>query len=215
MSLLRLALAGIFLMTMLTAIGCQPTTLERTRQMSMRPGALVDPVFKDDAAEISEDTGAEEIAASREDMRNRRLLSDMEVRDRDFNRRLSGVLGQGAEPRLAGRGISAGRAVRGETVPVSFNFFDADLAEVVRLFMELLKENYSLDSKVGGKVALHVDTDMSRDEIWELFRGVLRIHSAAAVLDNGIWRIVPLAEVSTAVDAGDIVFDEDGVRKRG
>lgn len=201
-------------MTLMLA-ACQPTALDRARQMSMRPGALVDPVFTDNATEFSERTGAEEVAASREDMRNRRLLSDMDARDREFNRRLSGVLGQGAEPRLAGRGSGASRAVRGETMPVSFDFFDADLADVVRLFMELLKENYSLDSKVGGKVALHVNADMSRDEIWELFRGVLRMQGAAAVLDSGIWRIVPLAEVSTTVDAGGIVFDEDGVRKRG
>ena len=145
----------------------------------------------------------------------RNLLSDMEAQDRDFNRRLSGVLGQGAASRPGSGTISAGRAVRGETTPVSFDFFDADLADVVRLFMELLKENYSLDSKVAGKVALHVHADMSRDEIWELFRGVLRMQGAVATLDNGVWRIVPLGDAPATVDVNGIVFDEDGARKRG
>ena len=175
---------------------------------------LVDPVFTDNATEISPDA-KERAAEHREDMRNRNLLSDMEAQDRDFNRRLSGVLGQGAASRPGSGTISAGRAVRGETTPVSFDFFDADLADVVRLFMELLKENYSLDSKVAGKVALHVHADMSRDEIWELFRGVLRMQGAVATLDNGVWRIVPLGDAPAAVDVNGIVFDEDGARKRG
>ena len=116
----------------------------------MRPGSLVDPVFTDNATEISPDA-KERAAEHREDMRNRNLLSDMEAQDRDFNRRLSGVLGQGAASRPGSGTISAGRAVRGETTPVSFDFFDADLADVVRLFMELLKENYSLDYDPGGR----------------------------------------------------------------
>ena len=210
----RSALAGMLMMTMIMVAGCQSTALERARQMSMRPGSLVDPVFTDNATEISPDA-KERAAEHREDMRNRNLLSDMEAQDRDFNRRLSGVLGQGAASRPGSGTISAGRAVRGETTPVSFDFFDADLADVVRLFMELLKENYSLDSKVAGKVALHVHADMSRDEIWELFRGVLRMQGAVATLDNGVWRIVPLGDAPATVDVNGIVFDEDGARKRG
>ena len=36
-----------------------------------------------------------------------------------------------------------------------------------------------------------------------------------ATLDNGVWRIVPLGDAPTTVDVNGIVFDEDGVRKRG
>ena len=56
---------------------------------------------------------------------------------------------------------------------------------------------------------------MSRDEIWELFRGVLRMQGAVATLDNGVWRIVPLGDAPATVDVNGIVFDEDGARKRG
>ena len=94
----RSALAGMLMMTMIMVAGCQSTALERARQMSMRPGSLVDPVFTDNATEISPDA-KERAAEHREDMRNRNLLSDMEAQDRDFNRRLSGVLGQGAASR--------------------------------------------------------------------------------------------------------------------
>lgn len=212
MHVFRLVFVGLFLV--LAMVGCQSSALDQARQMSLRPGALVDPLPAENATELFPDAEAE-ARSEGEGSHNRRLLSDMAAGDLEFNRRLSGVLNQGRDPRLQGHDLAAPRSVQGETTPVSFDFFDADLANVVRLFMELLQENYSLDSKVGGKVSLHVKADMSQGEIWELFRGLLRMHGAVATLDNGIWRIVPLGEAPTAVDAGDIVFDKDGARKRG
>lgn len=198
--------------------GCQSSGLQQAREGSLSPGALVG--TREAAPSDADERTLSEIdtSSSQDADRNARILSELDSRDASFNKRLEEVLGQGSGPQMPGRSSSEGKrqAVRGETTKVSFDFFDADLADVVRLFMELLKENYSLDSKVAGKVALHVDADMSRDEIWELFRGVLRIQGAGLMLDNGIWRILPLADVPTSIDEGGIVFDgTEGVRTRG
>ena len=199
--------------------GCQSMGLQQAREGSMRPGEIVD--AKEHAFASGEGSAwsdKDNASAAQDADRNTRILSEMDERDTSFNRRLERVLGQGVGPRLAGRQATDGKKqILGEDVAkVNFDFFDADLADVVRLFMELLKENYSLDSKVGGKVALHVDADMSCEEIWELFRGVLRIQGAGLILDNGIWRILPLADVPASIDESGIVFDgQAGMRTRG
>lgn len=197
--------------------GCQSMGLQQAKEGSLHPGALVGTKEHPDVPG-EEGTWSEMDASSvRDAERNARVLSEMDARDSSFNHRLERVLGQGLGPRMPGRLPTDGKQVLGgEAVKVSFDFFDADLTDVVRLFMELLKENYSLDSKVGGKVSLHVDADMSHEEIWELFRGVLRIQGAGLLLDNGIWRILPLADVPTSIDESGIVFDgQAGGRTRG
>ena len=208
---------GILLMSA-AVTGCQSMGLQEAREGSLHPGALVGAKERPMSPRDGTDLSATEGASQRDADRNARILAEMDARDAGFNRRLESVLGQGRGPQMPGRVSTDGtrQAIRGETTKVSFDFFDADLADVVRLFMELLKENYALDSKVAGKVALHVDGEMSRDEIWELFRGVLRMQGAAVMLDNGIWRILPLSEVPTSIDEAGIVFDgTEGVRARG
>lgn len=209
----RIVMTAMLLAVVMTTAACQtPTPLQVARKGTLRPGTLVDqrpavegtrPVGESALGDDAEDGGAD-------------VLAGLDDRDRSFNRRIGQVLGREGGPEKVGRSEVKGEEVRGETLQVNFNFSDAELGDVVRLFMELLQENYALDPKVTGKVALHVDADMDRDQIWELFRGVLRMHGATAILDNGLWRVVTLADAVSVVDERGIVFSgESGERKRG
>lgn len=174
------------------------------------------PVSPNDATGLRDkQTAADARAAGVQDAE---ILSEMDARDSTFNRRLEKIMGQGEGPSGVSRTeVRAGKKdASGETMDVAFDFFDADIADVVRLFMELLKENYSLDPAVKGKVALHVNSKMTREDVWELFRGMLRFHGASTVLDGEVWRILPLASVPVAIDEEGILFDGgEGGRRRG
>lgn len=199
-------------------LGCSShSALQQAREGSMLPGSLVDRrVAPDDIGNGTMGVASE--SSERGLGRDAKILSGIDARDQAFNRKLEHVLGQGAGPDKVGRS-EAGRhakTITGETMSVKFDFADAELGDVVRLFMELLKENYALDPKVAGKVALRVEADMSRDELWELFRGVLRMHGASVVLDEGLWRVMPLADAAAAIgDEGIVIGGEQATRKRG
>ncbi len=211
-------LAALICLGCLGVAGCQTTSTLQERSKMMRPGGLVESKLATpkDATGLREgQLDADARAAGRQDTQ---ILSEMDARDMAFNRRLAQITGQGEGPGSVGRSETrtGAKAETGETMDVSFDFFDADIADVVRLFMELLQENYSLDPAVKGKVALHVTAKMTRDEVWELFRGVLRFHAASTVLDGEVWRILPLAAVPSAIDEAGILFaGDEGSRRRG
>ena len=211
-------LAAALCLCCLAAAGCQtPSTLQERSKM-MRPGTLVDARQAEGAVEMGlrdNESGPSAVEEARQDAQ---VLSEMAARDQSFNRRLSSVMGQGKGPGLVGRSDATAATGKGsgETMDVAFDFQDAEITDVIRLFMELLGENYSIDPAVKGKVALHVSAKMSREEVWELFRGVLRFHAASTVLDGEVWRVVPLTAVPAAIGEEGILFSgEGGSRKRG
>jgi general secretion pathway protein D len=210
-------LAALVCLGCLGVAGCQTTSTLQDRSKMMQPGGLVEskPATPKDATGLREgQLAADARAAGRQDAD---ILSSMDARDMAFNRRLAQIPGQSGGPGAGGRSEAraGAKAEAAETMEVSFDFFDADIADVVRLFMELLQENYSLDPAVKGKVALHVTAKMTRDEVWELFRGVLRFHAASTVLDGEVWRILPLAAVPSAIDEAGILFAGDGRPRAG
>lgn len=212
----RFAMTVLMLAMVMTTAACQTTTpLEEARRGTMRPGTLVDqrPPAQEGERTLEDDGDGSGKVGDTAD-----ALAGLDDRDRAFNRRIDQVLGRSVGPQKVGRSEvkGKGQAEQGETLQVNFDFADAELGDVVRLFMELLRENYALDPKVAGKVALHVDAEMSREEIWELFRGVLRMNGATVVLEDGLWRVLLLADAANAVDEQGIVFSgEGGARRRG
>lgn len=200
-----------------TTTACQtPTALQQARQGTMRPGTLVDQ--REPGEDLERELPREAGGAVEDAARGAQVLAGLEARDADFNRRLGRALGQGVGPQKVGRSEAkvSGPAAQGDTLEVKFDFADAELGDVVRLFMELLKENFALDPKVGGKVALRVEGSMNRDQIWELLRGILRMHGATVILDDGLWRVLTLTDAVHAVDEQGIVFaGEKEARRRG
>lgn len=104
----------------------------------------------------------------------------------------------------------------GDAQEVSFNFYDADLVEVIRVFMELLEEDYILHPDVQGKVSLSVDGRFYPEQILDLLQGVLRVNNMAMIRKDESWEILPQAKVSKQLDAQELILpDADKQPKRG
>jgi general secretion pathway protein D len=81
--------------------------------------------------------------------------------------------------------------------PVSFFFDDADVFEVVQtVFGDVLKVNYIIDPKVKGKVTFRTVTPIPKEEVLNVMEIILRINGVGFVEEKGLYRIIPLTDVS-------------------
>jgi general secretion pathway protein D len=80
---------------------------------------------------------------------------------------------------------------------VSFFFDDADIFEVVQtVFGDILKVNYLIDPRVKGKVNFRTITPIPREEVLPVMETILRINGIGFVEEKGMYRIIPLTDVS-------------------
>ncbi len=72
----------------------------------------------------------------------------------------------------------------------TLNFDDADLSEVLKvIFGDILKQNYILSPKAGGKISLQTTRPLHRDEILPALEMALRTNGLALVQKDGFYWI--------------------------
>lgn len=106
---------------------------------------------------------------------------------------------QGTEPLAAGSQTSteAGTAGTGDII---LNFEAASMREFLRVvFEEILGENYLVDPQVKGTVTLHTTYPLGIDLVLQIVETVLQLNGAALVQDQGLYKIVPLANAEAQV----------------
>ncbi len=80
---------------------------------------------------------------------------------------------------------------------ISLNFDDADVYSVVQtVFGDIMKVNYVIDPKVQGRVTFRSVAPVSKDQVLPIMEVILRLNNIGVVEDVGLYRIVPLGEVS-------------------
>ncbi len=80
---------------------------------------------------------------------------------------------------------------------VSFFFDDADIFEVVQtVFGDILKANYIIDPQVKGRVNFRTVTPIPKDEVLSVIEIIFRLNGIGFVEEGGLYRIIPLADVS-------------------
>jgi len=85
-------------------------------------------------------------------------------------------------------------AKRGE---VSFNFDDADVFSVIQtIFGDILKVNYIVDPNVKGRVNFRSVTPVAREDVLPLMEVILRLNGAGVVEEGGLYRIIPISDLS-------------------
>jgi len=83
---------------------------------------------------------------------------------------------------------------RGE---VSFNFDDADVFSVIQtIFGDVLKVNYIVDPSVKGRVNFRSVAPVAKEDVLPLMEVILRLNGIGVVEEGGLYRIVPIADIS-------------------
>lgn len=95
---------------------------------------------------------------------------------------------------------------------ITLNLQNADLPSVVRLIMEDgLQANYVIDPAVQGSVTLFSNAPLRPEQLLPTLEEILRQNNAAVVLRDGVYRIVPRAEVGLSPP----LLDSRAIRQRG
>ncbi|RKZ67673.1 MAG: type II secretion system protein GspD [Gammaproteobacteria bacterium] len=82
-----------------------------------------------------------------------------------------------------------------KTGDITLNFKAADLNEFVRVvFEEILTQNYLIDPKIKGTVTLHTTYPVAEDAILPIVESVLQQNGAALILQQGIYKVIPLED---------------------
>ncbi|HOW53143.1 MAG TPA: secretin N-terminal domain-containing protein [Syntrophorhabdaceae bacterium] len=81
--------------------------------------------------------------------------------------------------------------------PVSLNFDDADAYQVIQtIFGEILRVNYVVDQRVKGRVTFRSVTPVAADRVLAVMEVILRLNGMGVVEESGLYRIVPISDVS-------------------
>ncbi len=85
----------------------------------------------------------------------------------------------------------------------TLNFDDADLGEVAKVILgDILKHNYILSPKAGGKITLQTTRPLRKDEVLPTLEMLLRMNGLALVMRDGYYWIGPATEATAGAPIG-------------
>ena len=87
------------------------------------------------------------------------------------------------------------------------NFTDTDINAVISAVAKLTGKNFIIDPRVKGKVTIITHKSMTKDEVYEVFQSMLKVHGFAAVPGKSAIKIVP--EVNAKQDTIRTVTQEN------
>jgi general secretion pathway protein D len=90
-------------------------------------------------------------------------------------------------------------AYTAEDEQLTLTFNDTDITAVINAVSTLTGKNFIIDPRVKGKVTVITHQSMSKDEVYQVFLSVLKVHGFAAIQGKNVTKIVP--EVSAKQDS--------------
>ena len=121
--------------------------------------------------------------------------------------------GPGPVPATPSKGPSATVAAKGA---VSFNFDDADVYSVIQtIFGDVLRVNYVIDPAVKGRVTFRSVEPVSKEDVLPLMEVILRLNGIGIVQEGGLYRIIPIADISKEPAPVEIGRNPDKVKMTG
>lgn len=74
---------------------------------------------------------------------------------------------------------------------ITFNLQDADISALISTVSEVTGKNFVVDPRVQGKVTVLSARPLKKDEVYQVFLSVLKVHGYAAVPAGAVVKIVP------------------------
>ena len=98
----------------------------------------------------------------------------------------------------------------------SFFFDDADVFEVIQtVFGEVLRVNYIIDPAVKGRVNFRTTTPIPTEKILTVIEIILRLNGIAVVEESGLYRIIPIGNISKEPAPIRFGKDSDAIELKG
>jgi general secretion pathway protein D len=98
----------------------------------------------------------------------------------------------------------------------TLNFDDADVYTIIQtIFGEILKVNYIVDPRVKGRVTFRAIAPVPAENVLPLMEVILRLNGIGIVEDNGLYRIVPIGDISKEPSPISYGRDPETIRTTG
>ena len=98
----------------------------------------------------------------------------------------------------------------------TLNFDDADVYTIIQtVFGEILKVNYMVDPRVKGRVTFRAVAPVPAENVLPLMEVILRLNGIGIVEDNGLYRIVPISDISKEPSPVSYGRDPETIRTTG
>ncbi|MDD5727526.1 MAG: secretin N-terminal domain-containing protein [Victivallales bacterium] len=91
---------------------------------------------------------------------------------------------------------------------ITINFSGAGLPDVVPVFAQILKFNYSIDPEINGNVTMSINAELTSLELWKIFEQMLWMCGAYCSPSGKLIRILPQTKMSMQQQIG---FGKDKV----
>lgn len=78
-----------------------------------------------------------------------------------------------------------------ELSPVTMNFIDTDIRELIRLISERTGKNFIVDERVKGKVTVIAPKPISPEMAYRVFLSILEVHGFNVIPSGDVYKIVP------------------------
>ncbi len=88
----------------------------------------------------------------------------------------------------------------GNDEPVSLNFVNADIQEVIRAISQISGKNFLVDPRVKGTINIVSATPVSAELAYDILLSALRMQGYASVESSGVTKIIPEADAKLHVD---------------
>ena len=106
---------------------------------------------------------------------------------------------------FTGGSKSGRRAASSGPADVTLDFANADVHDVARTVLgDILKLSFTVDAAVQGQVTLKTGTPITRDDVLPAFEAALKSVSAALVVADGLYSVVPRAEARNRAGAASV-----------
>lgn len=99
---------------------------------------------------------------------------------------------------------------------VSFNFDDADVFSVIQtIFGDILRVNYIVDPRVKGRVNFRSVAPVAKEDVLPLMEVILRLNGVGIVEEGGLYRLVPISDLSKEPASVGVGREADKLRTTG
>lgn len=147
------------------------------------------------------------------DEQPRQSKAEAQDKTASINQRLQEIISESSIPGQA-EIFASSEQQSGQAKEVSFNFHDAELAQVVKVFMQVLEEDYVLHPEVQGRVSLSVQDEFYPEQILDILRGVLRTNQVTLIRGQGLWEVLPQELAPRHLGPGELVFPKQTEKPR-
>jgi len=80
---------------------------------------------------------------------------------------------------------------------VSLNFDDADVYSIIQtIFGDVLRVNYVVDPRVKGRVTFRSVAPVATENVLPIMEVIFRLNGIGVIEENGLYRIIPISEIS-------------------